>query len=518
MTADKIDLQEARTIFATHRNRWKVRRADKISFIVDADDYFRTLRSILIRSKREVLLIGWDFDFEIDMLPGESDEGGIASDGWPNQLGPFLEAIVEHAPNLDIYMLKWNGAALIAPGRLLPTLALYAFGNERIHFALDGHHPFGACHHQKIVVADGSFAFCGGIDVTESRWDTSEHLPQDPRRKRKDGTISEPWHDATSVLTGPVAAALGDLSRTRWSRATGDTIARPTNVAAIDWPDDLRVDGEHIDVAIARTEPPYDGEPLVNEIENLTLASIAAAEKSIYIESQYFAAQKVSEALKSRLEEHDGPEIIVINPESALSQFEDQAMHVLRGRVINDLKQSDHQDRFRIYYPVNDADEAIYVHAKVVIVDDQILKIGSSNMNDRSMGFDTECDVAIADHNDIIAKVRTRLLSEHLNVQPSVVETTLDKHQSLIATIEQLNPDNGRRLRQIEQQPEGKIGKFLADTRMMDPRYLRGEATSTGEGVRPRHLAAAGGAGLLAVLGWQLWKRWKSSSDKNAKH
>ncbi|WP_223870706.1 phospholipase D-like domain-containing protein [Salipiger aestuarii] len=496
------------TLFQPEDTCWRVARADRVSLIVDAADYFRVLRKVFIAAQKELLLIGWDFDFELEMLPGESDEDGRAPDGFPNKMGAFIEAVLENAPDLHAYLLKWNGAVLAAPGRILPSLALDMFGNDRIHFALDGHHPFGACHHQKIVVADDSIAFCGGIDVTEDRWDTSDHLPDDPRRERKDGTLAGPWHDATSAMTGPAAKALAELSRIRWHRATEETLERPRDCDALQWPETLDTNARNVDVAIARTEPPYDGEPLINEIEKLYLRSIEAATKSIYIESQYFAAEKICAALETRLREPDGPEIVVINPLEAESQLEDEAMHVLRGRMIDRLTAADaHQGRFRIYHPANSAGEAIYVHAKIMIVDDRILRLGSSNLNDRSMGFDTECDVAVEGPAELVTGFRTRLLSEHLDVTPDVFAETLQEQGTLIAAIERLNSAEGRGLRRIVPDDETSLGNFLADSRLLDPRYLPGQTTSAGEGLRPRHLAIFAGVALVGYLGWKAWSK-----------
>lgn len=499
------------TLFEPGRNCWRVAEAEMLALIVDAADYFQMLRYVMTAAEREILLVGWDFDFEIEMLPGQSDADGIAPDGLPNRIGDFITALVERTPDLHVYLLKWNGALLLAPGRVLPTLALQIFGSDRIHFALDSHHPFRACHHQKIVVADDGFAFCGGIDVTEDRWDTSGHLPDDPRRVRKNGKPAPPWHDAMAALTGPAASALGELARGRWHRATGDELSPPDHRIGIDWPDELEVMVRGIDVAIARTEPPFGDEPLVDEIECLYLDQIAAARRSLYIESQYFAAESVCDALEARLREPDGPEIVVVNPQAALSALEDDAMHVLRGRMIERLCDADAHGRFRIFHPVTTAGEPIYVHAKVFVVDDRILRIGSSNLDDRSMGFDSECDIAFErpdDAPDAIARFRNRLLAEHLDVSPERFARTLDETGSLIAAIEALNRPEGRGLRRIVRMPESLRGRWLADTRILDPRYRRGEATDTGRGVRPRHLAIAAGIAGAGVLGWLAWRRW----------
>lgn len=93
------------SIFRTDENCWRVARGDRMALIVDAADYFRALRKIILSVERELLFIGWDFDFEIEMLPGESDSDRLAPDGFPNQLGAFLEAAVERAPDLNVYLL-----------------------------------------------------------------------------------------------------------------------------------------------------------------------------------------------------------------------------------------------------------------------------------------------------------------------------------------------------------------------------------------------------------------------------
>ncbi|MCX7560273.1 phospholipase D-like domain-containing protein [Sulfitobacter sp. F26204] len=428
-------------------------------------------------------------------------------------MGAFLEAVIELKPQLQMYLLKWNGAVVVAPGRLLPSVALSVFGSDRIHFALDGHHPFGACHHQKIVVADDSFAFCGGIDATENRWDTSEHLPDDPRRVCKDGSPAKPWHDVTSAMTGAAASALSDLSRKRWERATGEQLERPPVPDRPIWPEGLDTCGRNLEIAIARTEPPYGDRRLVNEIENLFLDSIKSAKDVIYIESQYFTAKSICDALSARLEEKCGPEVIVINPKAAQSDFENDAMHVLRNRMIEKLQSVDHQDRFRIYYPVNAAQEPIYVHAKIMIVDQTVIHLGSSNINDRSMGFDTECNVALKGENDLISHTRSRLLAEHLGVGIDHFDQTLKRHASLIATIDELNSETERGLRSIKKRPENLRGKILAKTRMMDQRYTPREVSTAGKGMRPRHVALIGTAVAIGLLGWQAWK-WRRGNPR----
>ena len=206
------------------RNCWRRVHAEKLSVIIDGKDYFRALREALIQAQRRIFMIGWDFDFEIEMLPGESDADENAPDGFPNRIGAFLDALADQNTELDIYMLQWSGGVLIAPGQALPSLRVKFLSPDQVHLAFDGHHPVGACHHQKIVVIDEVIGFCGGIDVTDGRWDDCDHLSENPLRRRLNGMVAQPWHDAAVALDGPAAQALAELARTRWARANDEDL------------------------------------------------------------------------------------------------------------------------------------------------------------------------------------------------------------------------------------------------------------------------------------------------------
>lgn len=473
--------------FRPGENCWRVARAQKMAVIIDGAVYFRALREALLTTERLVIMVGWDFDFEIEMLPGESDEDGNASDGLPNQVGRFLDALVDRRPNLDIYLLKWSGGSLIAPGSVVSMVTLKIMSPGQIHLALDGCHPIGACHHQKIVVIDDSLAFCGGIDLTHGRWDTRDHLSDDPLRGGADEDVA-PWHDLTTALSGPVAAELSKLCRARWQRANDREMDEDFQPGAQIWPASIQPDFHDVDVAIARTEPPERDKPAISEIERLYLDSIRAAKQYIYLESQYFCADSIFATICERLREPDGPEVIVINPEAAHNMIEDKAMHVTRSRMLRALA-CEGLDRFRLLYPVNDAEEPIYVHAKVAIVDETMLRVGSSNIDRRSMGFDTECDVAIigdteADR-DKVRQIRDDLVAEHLGRPVDEVSQSIAQH-GLLATIDGLNRSEGRGLRPVKPRKETLLGELLAETRFFDPRYRRSAQARLG--ITSRHI------------------------------
>ncbi|MDS9469209.1 phospholipase D-like domain-containing protein [Paracoccus sp. MBLB3053] len=491
------------------QNCWRVENADRFAFIIDGQDYFRALRESLMQAKRLILMIGWDFDFEIEMLPGESDENGNAPDGMPNRVGEFLDALVDRREGLDIYLLKWSGGALVAPGGALPAIRVKFLSPDQIHLAFDGCHPIGACHHQKIVVIDDSLAFCGGIDVTDGRWDRPAHRHADPLRLSRAGEISQPWHDASAIMSGPVAASLSELARTRWKRAQGREVDESFEPGSSIWPESVPPALEDVRIAIARTEPPENDRPIVTEIEQLYLDSIAAARDIIYLESQYFCAESVTQAILDRLQEPDGPEVVIINPDAAQKYVEDQAMHVTRSRMVRTLRAHDPHDRFRIVHPVNDAEESIYVHAKIAIIDDHLLRVGSSNIDQRSMGFDTECDVAIVgdgtDTRAYIRKIRLKLLSEHLGLSPDEVTHSIERFGSLVAAIDNLGSGPGRGLRPLPLREKDWLGEILSSTRLFDPRYRASARARIG--ITSRHVFV--GAGVLAAgaLLWRLNRR-----------
>ncbi len=457
---------------------WRVARASRAALIVDAADYFLHLRTTMIGAKQAVYLIGWDFDLRIEMVPGRSDEDGNAPDGWPNRLGDFLKALVDRRPGVRLNILKWDGAMLAEIStQAWETLSLKLTSN-RIRFALDSNHPAGACHHQKLVVIDDSLAFCGGIDVTTGRWDTRNHTPDDDRRADPDGSLHQPWHDVTTALEGPVAETLGDLARKRWHSATGEELPAPDGSGPSSWPDELEPDFRDVEIGIARTEPRYRDMPLVNEIEELYLAAIRAARRTIYIENQYLAAGPLCEAMEARLAEPGGPEIVIINPQSAQSFLEDEAMHSVRSRMIERLQDADERGgggRFSIFHPANAEETPIYVHAKVFVVDNRFLKIGSSNIDNRSMGFDTECDVAIEATSEaesaMIRRFTLSLLAEHLDCDPDEVQAAWVEQGSLVGAIKGLRTPEGRSLYPIDPQALDPLERALADSRILDPRY-----------------------------------------------
>lgn len=443
-------------------NCWRIETAARAALVVDADAYFAAARAAMTKARRRIMLIGWDFDARIRI----GDEG----DGAPAKIGDFILWLVKRNPELDVYLLRWDFGALksLFRGNTIFVLMRW-WKHRRIHVKLDSMHPPGASHHQKIVVIDDCMAFCGGIDMTDGRWDTRAHEDGDPRRVGPGGKPNGPWHDATMALAGPVAAALGALARERWRCATGKAL-EPIAPAQDLWPDALAPDFRDTRVAISRTCPDYKSLEACREIERLSLDLIARARRFIYAENQYFASRRIGEAIARRMAEPDGPEIVLVGPERADGWLEQKAMDSARARLWRAIGKADARRRFRIYHPYTQGGAPIYVHAKIMVVDDALLRVGSSNWNNRSLRLDTECDVTIesAGADGRIRAIREGLMAEHLGRSPEAVAAAFAQTGSLIETVERLR-GAGRSLRPYAPPALSEIEKALADNEALDP-------------------------------------------------
>jgi phospholipase D1/2 len=457
------------------RNCWRIERANRASLIVDAADYFRIARQAMLRAQRQVLLIGWDFDTRI-CLDFDAD------DGAPTELGAFISWLPRHRPGLQVHILKWDVGSIKLLGRGTTVLRLARWAaSDQIQFKLDGAHPVGASHHQKIVVIDDALAFNGGIDMTGDRWDTREHRDGDEHRRRPTTRRRYcPWHDSTMAVDGAAAAALGELARDRW-RAAGGEIIDPPQVGSDPWPSELEARFRDVDVAIARTRGEHAGQPAVREIETLYADMIGAAKRFIYAENQYFASRVIADAIARRLQEPDGPEFVIVNPRSGQGWLDDEVMSPARARLLEVIRNADRHGRFRILCPVTENGDDIYVHSKIVIADDEQLRVGSANFNNRSMGLDSECDLLIdcaleanASAGATIASLRAELLAEHLGKSVDTIEAAFGRTGSLIHTVESFAGGRGRGLVPFVPEPPNAAERAIADSEALDPESANG--------------------------------------------
>ncbi|WP_150685198.1 VTT domain-containing protein [Pandoraea iniqua] len=418
------------------RNCWRIEPAARMRMLVDGEAYFSALRESLQHARHTVFILGWDIDSRMQLAPEGPD------DGLPAGLRDFLDALVRRNKSLRIYALSWDFAMLYALEReWLPAVKLDWQTHRRLSFRLDGRHPTGASHHQKVVVIDQRLAFVGGLDLTRCRWDTPAHAPDTPGRRDPSGHAYPPFHDVHAMVDGEAARALAQLAEARWYRATGMHVdlrfrdTRDAPYAPLDpWPASVAPDLTDVDVGISRTAPAFEGRGAVQEIQTLYLDAIAAARDRLYFENQYFTATPIGDALAARLAADDCPDIAVVSRRAESGWLQEQSMGVLRARLYRRLREADPQARFRLYCPEvpGIAPACVNVHSKVMVMDDALLVIGSANLNNRSMGLDTECNLAVAANGDAriaagIARARNRLLAEHLDVTESAVADALTR-------------------------------------------------------------------------------------------
>ena len=448
------------TLFDPGRNCWRVLPVKRAAVLIDADNYYNAFVSAALRATSSIIILAWDFDSRT-RLRCDDEEGSP-----PAALGPFLNYLVDRRPGLHIYVLDWDFPLVYGTDREFPPP--YGLGwipRRRVHLRYDNTHPVAGSHHQKVVVIDDGVGFSGGLDLTNRRWDTCEHRGGDPRRVCA-GVPYPPFHDVMAMVDGEAAKSLGELARERWLLATGEVI--PMLGSAPDaWPDEVKPELEDATVAISRTSPPSESRLGVREIEELYLDMIAAARSCIYIENQYFTSRKLADAIKKRLAEPDGPEIVLVLRLLSHGWLEEHTMEVLRTQLLRELREADKHGRFGVFYPhVPGLVEGtcVDVHSKVMVVDDEWLRVGSANICNRSMGLDTECDLTVEARGDpaigkTIAGLRDRLLAEHLDVEPARIGEARQETGSLIAAIESLQGEQRtlKTLTQLKEWPDAVI-------------------------------------------------------------
>ncbi|NSX06804.1 VTT domain-containing protein [Cupriavidus gilardii] len=515
---DRAPAAAAAKLLQPGRNCWRIERASRFAMLVDGEEYFRALRSALIQAEHTVFILGWDIDSRFELVPGGAD------DGFPRGLRDFLDALVRRRRRLRVYVLSWDFAMVYAMEReWLPAVKLDWQTHRRLSFRLDARHPVGASHHQKVVVIDHSLAFVGGLDLTRCRWDTPSHALNEPRRVDPDGKPYGPFHDVQAVVEGDVARALGEMAAERWRRGTRREPRAPDPAAGEKnrplWPDGVAPLLTDVPVAIARTAPAFDGEPGIGEIRALHLDAIAAARQTLYLENQYFSSGVLADALAKRLAEPEGPEVVLVSRRSESGWLEEHSMGVLRARAHRKLRSVDAGHRYRLYYPHLPGEgepgpdgeplPGINVHSKVMVVDDSLLTIGSANLNNRSMGLDTECNLVIEAAGDAriaaaIRAMRARLVAEHLGCDADELAAAHARGEALHATIARCHRPGERTLQAFDPPLVPEVDAVVPDERLLDPiepidpdglvdEFLTHEA-------RPRVIGRLGVAILLLVV------------------
>jgi len=285
---------------------------------------------------------------------------------------------------------------------------------DDLQCALDDSAHLGYCHHQKVVIVDGQVAFVGGMDLTTlggDRWDTQEHLlRQGPN-----------WHDVQVRIEGEAVADVERTFRQRWQATRGDgDLPHREPVCDPAW---------QTPVQIVRTiaKDTYRFAPHSEfGIYHAYIHAIRRARRFIYLENQYLWSPDIVDALIAAMNrQHTDPfRIVIVLPAQANDGKWDNDRHVERLRDVDDGRGI--VSVYSLYasgpgigrYPFTF--RPIYLHAKVGIIDDEWLTVGSANLNNRGL-HDSQVNAVMCD-SDLARDVRIRLWAEHLALSREAVE------------------------------------------------------------------------------------------------
>jgi phosphatidylserine/phosphatidylglycerophosphate/cardiolipin synthase-like enzyme len=383
------------------------RHGNKLEILIDGEPALARLQEDLAGARASVLLAGWHFEPSFRLTRGGPT------------LRELLAGVADHA---DVRALAWAGAPLplFKPSRPdMRKMREAMMRGTKIRLELDSKERPMHCHHEKLAVIDGRIAYVGGIDLTSlagDRLDSSVHPPR--------GAIG--WHDAASRIEGPLVRDVADHLTMRWYEVTGETIALACDDSA----------QGAVTAQFVRTVPNdvYDAVPRGDfRILEAYVRALRSAERLIHVESQFLWSPEIVRILKAKLQDPPSDEfrIVILLPTKPNNGNDDT-----RGQL-GVLAEADRHRRFlacTLHQPGHV--EQVYVHAKLGIVDDRWLCIGSANLNEHSLYNDTEACVITTDEQ-LARDTRLRLWREHLRRDDIDGEPHELIDQAWVATCEQ---------------------------------------------------------------------------------
>jgi phosphatidylserine/phosphatidylglycerophosphate/cardiolipin synthase-like enzyme len=367
-----------------------------LEVLVDGERAFAEMAEAIQGARESVYLVGWHIAPHFELVRGDSDLA----------LGPLLADVAQRA---DVKVLVWAGSPfpVFHPTRNEVREVIRTLTEQtRIRCQPDPReHPLH-CHHEKALVVDGTVAFVGGIDMTDlagDRYDSSDH----PARRRLG------WHDVGTRLTGPAVKDVHDHFAMRWRELTGEAVATP--------PEPHRTGSHTVQVVRTVAEGMYDQLPRGDfRILESYVRAIRSAEDYIYLENQFLWAPEIVSLLADKLRHppSDDFRVVILLPSRANNGQDDT-----KGQLA--VLESADADAGRLTVATlrsrtGSRDDRLYVHAKVGLVDDRWLTVGSANLNSHSLFNDSEMNVVCRDP-DLALQTRLRLWSEHLEVESSSI-------------------------------------------------------------------------------------------------
>jgi phosphatidylserine/phosphatidylglycerophosphate/cardiolipin synthase-like enzyme len=396
----------------------------ELDVLVDGARALPAIAEALQGARSFVHLTGWHFAPHFELVRGEP----------PVVLGALLAELAER---VDVRILAWAGSPLpiFHPTRseVRDAIRMLTRGT-RIRCEPDPReHPIH-CHHEKTICVDGEVAFVGGIDLTDDSGDRFDDSAHSARRRLG-------WHDVATRLRGPAVADVHDHFVARWHAVTGETLDRPGPPAP----------AGDTTVQVVRTvaENMYDEFPRGDfRILESYVRALRSAQHLVYLENQFLWSPEIVDVLADKLRNppSDDFRVVVVLPAKANNGHDDT-----RGQLGVLVEADEGGDRLlaaTIRSLSGERDDPLYVHAKVGIVDDRWLTVGSANLNAHSLMNDTEMNV-VTDDAQLARRTRVRLWAEHLELAEEVVAAQaparlVDEHWRPIAYEQLGRRDAGR--------------------------------------------------------------------------
>lgn len=398
-----------------------VRNSDQPTAYLGHDHEAYPLQDLLVEKAREgveVKIIVWEPRLVLKLLPG-ADERGI--DGRADEVAGINE-IAKRYEMSDRLAVRIDSTA--------PTLT--------------------SAHHEKIVVVDNQVGFCGGLDLSRGKWDTSSHEYDNPLRD----VNSELWHDVHLMVSGPVVWDLIYHFHQRWKYSESRD-ARRVRKLRMKSNYTNRSNHGNTPVMALRTWNELNRH---GGIQAWYAAMFRKAKKSIYIENQFpFQNSFATKLLEKRLLEEPDLKVIIVGPmEPNLPGF---IGSMIAKMSVNDLKNNlatlrrAGAGRVQTYSlisqhnAISERRRQIYVHSKIMIVDDRWITVGSANIDKNGFKDSSELNLGITSQK-LAQELRIRLWQEHLQDYASTADMR-DFNQGFCAW-ERLAGDNGRRVSRNE--------------------------------------------------------------------
>ena len=361
--------------------------------IWEAGPYYARVSEALESARRYAVIAGWQIDSRLPLpRPGLPDNPEAVE-----TLRAKLIRLCQMNDRLEIFLLIWDHAYFYMAERELWQGRIWENIHPRVHFVFDNRHPFGASHHEKLCVVDGEVAFCGGIDLCDERWDSPEHLYEDARRSLDlRAERHGPYHDLAVEVRGPVCDILLSQLGERWRRVCNIPFPSPG-------PPPQAAPGAAGRVYVSRTEVGIEAGAVSGrirrEVEFLFRDLIARAEHRIILEGQYYWSLLLHDVLRSKIAAmrgHPGFEIILLVAELESVNSPTRRMAAFEARLLRDLEIAAGLAGIRLRtlapraFRPGRPPRPIYVHSKILVVDDRYVSIGSTNLASRALRLDTE--------------------------------------------------------------------------------------------------------------------------------